>query len=87
MNKLEIAKKALTITVGLGVSKISATIIKNNVQPENLFQQVTVGAGAVVIGMMASDASKTYTNTKVDELVAAWSDAKKNINEAKKESK
>lgn len=85
MNKIEIVKKVTTIVVGLGASKISATIIKNNVATENVIDKVTVTAGSVVIGMMVSDVTKKYTSDKIDELADSLREAKNKLNEAKLE--
>lgn len=87
MNKLDITKKVVSAVIGLGTSKIAHSIIKNNVQPENVIDKVTVPSAAVVIGMMASQATKEFTGKQIDELVATWQNAKQKIEEAKKESK
>lgn len=83
MNKLEIAKKAVTIVIGLGASKISASIIKNNVPTETVIEKVTVTSAAIVIGMMASESTKKFTETKIDEIVASVSEFKSSIKEPK----
>ena len=85
MNKFEIAKKAVTIIVGVGTSKIAQTIISNNVQPETVIDKVTVGTGSIVIGMMASEATKKFTDTKMEEYASAIRELKTKIQEAKQE--
>jgi len=72
MNKLELAKTAISFVVGAGTSKIVTTIIKNNVQPENVTEQVTTVVGSVVLGSMVADASKKYIDTKIDEIATWW---------------
>ena len=84
MNKINIAKKAVTILVGMGTTKISSDIIRNNVETETFLTKVPVFVTSIVIGMMASDATKEYTSTKIDELVNEVSEAKTKIEEAKK---
>jgi hypothetical protein len=85
MNKLDIARGVVKFVVGAGASTISAKIIANHVQPENVIQKVTVTSGSVVIGMMVADASKKFVDTKIDEYVDAFRDMKKTIKEAKQE--
>jgi hypothetical protein len=72
MTKIEVTKNVVSFVVGIGTSQIVKTVIKNNVQPENLIEKITVTAGAVVLGSMVADASRKYTDDKIDELVAWW---------------
>lgn len=72
MTKLEITKRVASAIVGIGTGKIAATVIKNNHPSGGIVTQITVIAASVVIGMMASDATSAYTNTKIDEAVALW---------------
>ena len=72
MTKIEFAKKAITFIVGMGTTKIASDIIKNNVDPQNVAEKVTVFAGGMVIGSMAADATKEYTGAKVDEMISWW---------------
>lgn len=74
MNKIELIKTATNIVVGSGVVKISHSIIRNNVRPENVVDQATVIAGSIVLGQMAADASKNYTNAKIDEIASWWNE-------------
>lgn len=72
MNKLTVFKTAARIIVGLGTTTISNSIIKNNVQPANMIQTISVGVTSVVIGSMASEATKSHTEAKIDEFVEFW---------------
>lgn len=72
MTKLEITKTAVSFVVGAGTSKIVVSIIKNNTQPENLTDTVTMTAGAIVLGTMVADVTKKYTDTKIDEIADWW---------------
>lgn len=72
MTKLEIAKGVTSFVVGAGTSKIITQIIKNNTQPENLADTVTMTAGAIVLGTMVADISKRYTDAKIDEIAHWW---------------
>lgn len=82
MNKIDIVKKAATIIVGLGASKISSGIIKNNVAVESVIEKITVTSASIVIGMMTGEATRKFTETKIDEVVAAIDKARNNIKEA-----
>jgi hypothetical protein len=83
MNKLTAIKLAAKIIVGAGTTNVTNSIIRNNVAPTNLFQQISVGVTAVVIGSMASHATIDHATTKIDELAADWNKAKA---ESKEES-
>jgi tetrahydromethanopterin S-methyltransferase subunit C len=87
MSNLEIAKKITSIVVGMGTGSISAHIIKNNVPMESVIQKITVPSAAIVIGMMASEATEKYTDAKIDKIVAAFKSAKTKIDEAQKDQK
>lgn len=72
MTKIQIAKQIVGFVVGAGTATISRTIIKNNVDPEKSTNKVTVNAASVVIGAMATDATRKYTDAKIDEIVNWW---------------
>ncbi|ADD81064.1 gp066 [Rhodococcus phage ReqiPoco6] len=69
MTKLEMLKLAVSSIVGVGTSKIVRSIIANNVEIDSPVDQVTVTAGSFVVGAMVADASKDYTDAKIDEIV------------------
>jgi len=69
MNKLAVAKIAARLVVGAGTTTISNSIIRNNVEPKNLLESVTTGVASVVIGSMAADATKSYTDRQIDAVV------------------
>lgn len=71
-SKTKIAKTVVGIVVGLGTSTIVKSIIENNVVPTKKYQIVTIFFGAAVIGMMASDATSKYAETKIDEINNWW---------------
>jgi hypothetical protein len=73
MDNLDIAKKAVTYIVGAGTGKIVASVIQSNVaSPEKLLHRVEVIGAGVVIGMMAKDATKKYTDAKFDEYTTIY---------------
>ena len=72
-NTVAIAKLGVSTVVGIGTSRIVKAIITNNVARADmsLIEETTVVASSYVLGAMAADATKKYTDAKVD-AVAAW---------------
>lgn len=71
MTKLELTKTVATFIVGVGTSKIVSGIVQHNTNPEKLSDQVSIAAASLVIGSMAADATRKYTDAGIDK-VAAW---------------
>lgn len=78
MNKLNAFKIVARIVVGAGTTTISNNIIRNNVSPSNLIEQISVGVASVVVGSMASEATRAHTDRQIDSVVEAWNSASKN---------
>jgi hypothetical protein len=76
MNKLNAFKFATRLVVGIGTTTVSNSIIRNNVTPSNPVEAVSVAVASVVIGSMASEATKSHTNRKIDEYVELWKSSK-----------
>lgn len=72
MNKIDIAKKTISTIVGLGTSTITRAIIQNNVPTDTTFSKVSVTAASAAIGLMASDATSSYTDQKIEEIIIWW---------------
>ena len=66
-----VVKFVVSGIVGIGTTKIARTIIDNNIEPETTKDQVTVGAASIVLGMMAAEATKEYTNASIDHITDA----------------
>jgi hypothetical protein len=78
MEPLDIAKMATCYMVGAGTGKIVTSIIRNNIEdPENLYKKIQIVGAGVVLGMMAKDATKKYTDAKIDEYVAFYNETVK----------
>jgi len=69
---VKIAKLAVTTAVGIGAAKIIKTIITDNVTPEKAIDHITVIAGTLAIAGMVAEASKRFTDSKIDEAVEAF---------------
>lgn len=68
-----IARATVGFVVGSGTGKIAREIIVHNTHaPETKLDKVTMSAAAVVIGMMAKDATKNYTDTKIRKWQESW---------------
>lgn len=76
MNKLSAVKLAARVIVGAGTTTISSSIIRNNVQPTTVIEQISTGVASVVIGSMASEATRAHAERRIDEVVDAWNSAK-----------
>lgn len=76
MNKVDAVKLVARIVVGAGTTHISNSIIKNNVQPSNMIETISTAVASVVIGSMASEATKSHTSAKIDAAVEAWNKTK-----------
>lgn len=68
VNKFAVAKAAINLIAGAGVSKVTNDIIRNNTTVETTADSVLVWAGSVVIGMIAADAGSKTVNAKMDEI-------------------
>lgn len=83
MEKIKIVKTVVNFIVGIGTGQIVRSIIQNNTNPEKVTEKVTIAAGSIVLGSMAADASKTYTDAKIDGWHESWEATKKtNTNQA-----
>lgn len=83
MNKTDIAKNAIGLVVGSGVSRIVSGIIANNVPTETKYQKVIVFAGRVGIAMAAGAIVRKHTDAQVDEVVTAYNQVMITIHEGK----
>lgn len=72
MTKIEIAKTLTSVVVGAGTTKIVAGIVRHNTDPETVADKVTILSGSFVLGSMVADATKKYTDARIDEVVDWW---------------
>lgn len=71
INPLSVTKFAVSAIVGSGTSKILGAIIRNNVTPEKVTDQVAIAGATFVVGAMVAEKTKEYTDRQIDEI-AAW---------------
>lgn len=81
MNKTNILKFVTNGVVTVGVGRIANSIIANNISPEKASHKVEVIAGTVVLCGIVKDASRTYTDAKIDSYIAAWNKIKNRVEE------
>jgi len=72
MNKTDLAKAVTSFVVGSATATVVRQIIQNNTDPEKVVDKAAVIIGSYVLGCIAADASKKWTDTKIDEVVAQW---------------
>ena len=78
MNKLDIAKGATSMIVGMGVTRTVNGIVRTNVPIVTIIDKVTVTASTFVVGSMAAASTKKYTDAKIDEFAEKFEEFKKN---------
>lgn len=72
-SKTDIAKTVVGFVVGFGASRIAKAIIdKNTDEEERLHNRAAVASAQLVVGCMAADAARNYTDRKIDEFVEFW---------------
>lgn len=69
---LEILKVTTSTIVGIGAYKVTGAIIKNNVPVNSVLDKITVGTANVVIGLIAADATRAYTDGVFDTIEESW---------------
>lgn len=74
MNKAQIAKKAISWTVGFGAGKIINQIINNNTDPETPIEKISQKAGGYVLGIMIADAAGNYAAKAIQEFIDGWNE-------------
>lgn len=73
ISKTQIAKGIVTFIVGAGTTKIVKGIIETNVaEADKTLDRIEIASATYVIGAMAAAATKSYTDTKIDELIQAF---------------
>ena len=75
MTKTLIAKRIISFVVASGTSRIIGGIVQNNTSPKSTYDAVAIASGSIVLGMMAADATKKFTDEQIDKLIAQWKEA------------
>lgn len=69
ITKTLIAKRAVTWIIGAATGNLIRQIIKNNVEPDSVTDKAAVVIGSYVLGAIAADAAKKWTDAEIDKLV------------------
>ena len=72
MNKIEILKKGLGFTAGLGIGQILASIVVQTTPTDTTYQKVTVYTARIAVGMVVGDIVQEHIDKKLDEFVIWW---------------
>lgn len=77
MEKLRRPTKIIaSAIVGAGTTKITAQVIANNIEaPEKTRDKVQIGVASAVIGTMAVERTKSWTDAKIDLFFDRWNKA------------
>jgi hypothetical protein len=76
MSKLAIAKLAINVVTGVGVSKVVNDIIKNNVSIITNGDRIKVAVGSLVIGSMVAEAASNHVESGINKMAKHWKDRK-----------
>jgi hypothetical protein len=80
MTKTEIAKKTAKFVVGLSVGFTTRNVIKNAVDTEDSRRKEAEAAiGGLVLGSMAAEHAESWTDRKIDALIAKYEEIKNSI--------
>ncbi len=72
MDKTAFAKNAVSAVVWFSVSKVIDQIIQNNTTPIKWLDKPRITIGSYFLGAILAKACKSYTDEKIDELIAWW---------------
>ena len=85
--KLLVARRAINIVAGFGVSKVVKDIVVNNVTIETKLDLAKVWVGSAVIGSMVADAGSKHINTRFDQVVGWYEEQREEGKENAQEYK
>jgi hypothetical protein len=71
-SKTAVAKNVVSLVVAGGVAKVVSGVIANNTDPETTPQAIEIGAASIVLGAVLADHCRRYTDTCIDQIVAAF---------------
>lgn len=71
MTKRDMTKKACHIIAGTSVGYAVANALYNNTEKDNLLHSAEASIAGVVVGGMAAEASREYTDRVVDDVFDA----------------
>lgn len=72
MTKTDVAKKAVSIVVGLGARRVVGQMISSNTTSNGAVDAVIIPVATFVLVSIAANACKRYTDQAIDEIVQWW---------------
>jgi hypothetical protein len=66
---MDVIKAGVGLITGIGISAIISAIVKETTPTDNPYQAATVFAGRIGITMVASEAVRSVTDRKIDDVV------------------
>lgn len=72
MDKTKIVKGIASLVVGGVTAKVVKEIIQNNTDPSKVTDKAAVIIASYVLGAIAADAAKKWTDAQIDELIQWW---------------
>lgn len=74
MTKTKLAKNAVALIVGVTTAKVVKEIIKNNTDVAQVTDKAAVVIAGYILGAIAADAAKDWSDAKIDKLIAWWTE-------------
>lgn len=72
MTKTKLAKNAAALIVGFTTAKIVKEIIRNNTTAQETADKVAVVIAGYIMGAIAADAARNWSDDKIDKLIDWW---------------
>lgn len=72
MNKLEILKKGVAFSAGLGIGQILTGIVSSTTPTDTTYQKVTVYSGRIVLGLVIGEVVDNYLDRQFDNAQNWW---------------
>jgi len=72
MTKTDVVKRVVSGIVMFSTASVVKQVIKNSTSATTIPEKIAVIIAGYVLGAIAADASKVWTDDKIDELIAWW---------------
>jgi len=72
MTKTDVAKRVVSGIVMFSTASVVKQVIKNSTSATTIPERIAVIIAGYVLGAIAADASQIWTDAKIDELIAWW---------------
>jgi hypothetical protein len=66
---VDVVKAGVGLVTGIGISAILTAIVKETTPTDNPYQAATVFAGRIGLTMLASEAVRSVTDRKIDDVI------------------